>query len=190
MKTPPSEKKKKMPRSGARSKKSRGKARKASTTPEEPAPALAGNSFVALAPTDQGGPAETDEEQMSASDDAGALSVTPAIAAATTPVSSAGGVAEGSSLAEDILAAPSALPGHDPVRVETAAYVRECMLDGTTPPAWVLEMVLPDSRKHVSGPFDVKVDEVRGVPQPQQNLDVVFERVQHPTTLATPLQQQ
>ena len=42
----------------------------------------------------------------------------------------------------------------------------------------------------MSGPSDEKVDEVRGVPQPQQNLDVVFKRVQHPTTLATPIQQQ
>ena len=153
-----------MPRSGARSKKSRGKARKASTTPEEPAPALAGNSFVALAPTDQGGPAETDEEQMSASDDAGALSVTPAIAAATTPVSSAGGVAEGSSLAEDILAAPSALLAHEPVRVETAAYLRKCMLDGTTPPGWVLELVLPGSRKPVVGPSYKQMVEVNRAP--------------------------
>ena len=160
-----------MPRSGARSKKSRGKARKASPSPEEPTPALAGNSFAALAPTDQGGPAEDDEEQPDAAGEAGALS--------TTPASSGEAVEEGSSLAEDILAAPSALPGHEPVRVETAAYLRKCMLDGTTPPAWVLEMMLPDSRKPVSGSSDKKVDEVRGVPQPQKNLDVVFKRVQH-----------
>ena len=64
------------------------------------------------------------------------------------------------------------------------------MLDGTTSPAWVLEMVLPDRWKPVSALSDKKVDEVRGVSQPQQNLDVVFERVQHPTTLATPIQQQ
>ena len=171
-----------MPRSGARSKESRGKARKASPSPEEPTPALAGNSFVALAPTDQSGPVENDEEQPDAADDAGALS--------TTPASSAEAVEEGSSLAEDIFAAPSALPGHDPVRVETAAYIRKCMLDDTTPPAWVLEMVLPDSRKPVSGPSDKKIEEVRGAPQPQQNLDVVFERVQNPTTLAAPIQQQ
>ena len=171
-----------MPRSGARSKKSRGKARKASPSPEEPTPALAGNSFAALAHTDQGGPAEDDEEQPDAADEAGALS--------TTPGSAGAAVEEGSSLAEDILAAPSALPSHDPVRVETAAFLKKCMLDGTTPPAWVLEMVLPDSRKPVSGPSDEKVDEVREVPQPQQNLDVVFERVQHSTTLATPIQQQ
>ena len=142
-----------MPRSGARSKKSRGKARKASPSPEEPTPALAGNSFAALAPTDQGRPAVDDEEQRDAADEAGALS--------TTPVSAGAAVEEGSSLAEDILAAPSALTSHDPVRVETAAFLRRCMLDGTTPPAWVLEMVLPDSRKPVSGPSDEKVDEVR-----------------------------
>ena len=64
------------------------------------------------------------------------------------------------------------------------------MLDGTTPPAWVLDMVLPDRRKPVSGPSDKKVEEVRGAPQPQKNLDVVFARVQNPTTLATHIQQQ
>ena len=156
-----------MPRLGARSKKSREKARKASTTPEEPTSALAGNPCAALAPTDQGGPAETDEEQPNAADDAGALNTRPAIAASTTPASSAGAVGEGSSLAEDILAAPSTLPAHDPVRVETAAYLRKCMLDGATPPAWVLELVLPGSRKPVSGPSDKQVQEMRGVPQPQ-----------------------
>ena len=66
---------KNMPRSGARSKKSRGKARKASLSPEEPTPALAGNSFAALAPTDQGAPAVDDGEQRDAADEAGALSV-------------------------------------------------------------------------------------------------------------------
>ena len=64
------------------------------------------------------------------------------------------------------------------------------MLDGTTPPAWVLELVLPGSRKPVSGPSDKRMEEVRGAPQPQQNLDVVFERVQNPTTPATLIQQQ
>ena len=34
------------------------------TTPEEPIPAAPGNSFAALAPTDQGEPAETDEEDQ------------------------------------------------------------------------------------------------------------------------------
>ena len=179
-----------MPRSEASSKNIRGKARKASTTPEEPTPALAGNSFAALAPTDQGGPAEDDEGQPDAADDAVALSATPVIAASTTLASSAEAVGEGSSLAEDILAAPSALPAYDPVRVETAAYLRKCMLDGTTLPAWVLELVLPGSRKPVSGPSDKNMEEVRGAPQPQQNLDVVFELVQDPTTLATPIQQQ
>ena len=81
-----------MPRSGPRSKKSHGKARKASAAPEEPTPAPSGNSFAALAPTDQGGPAETDEEQPNAADDAGALNTTPAIAASTTPALSAGAV--------------------------------------------------------------------------------------------------
>ena len=124
-----------MPRSGARSEKSRGKARKAATTPEEPTPAPPGNAFAALAPTDQGGPAETNEEEPYAANYAGALSTTPDIAATTTPAPCAGAVGEGSSLAEDILAAPSTLPANGPVRVETAAYLRKCMLDGTTPPA-------------------------------------------------------
>ena len=179
-----------MPRSGARSKKRRGKARKASPSPEEPTPAPSGHSFAAFAPTDQGRPAEPDEEEEKAADDAGALSTAPAIAATTTPGPSAGAVGEGLSLAEDILAAPSTPPAIDTVRVETIAYLRNCMLDGTTPPAWVLEVVLPGSRKPVSGPSDKKMEEVRGAPQPQQNLDVVFEHVQNPTTIATPIQQQ
>ena len=93
-------------------------------------------------------------------------------------------------LGEDIVAAPSDLPALDPVRVETAVYLRKCMLDGTTPPAWVFDLVLPGSRKPLSGPFDKQTEEVRRAPQPQQNLDVVFERVQNPTTPATPIQQQ
>ena len=84
-----------MLRSGARSRKSRGTARKASTTHEEPTPAPLGNPFAALAPTDQGGPAEIQEEEPNAADDAGALSTTPAIAATTTPAPSAGAVGEG-----------------------------------------------------------------------------------------------
>ena len=190
---PPSETRKKChPQELAprRSKKSSGKARKATTTPEESTPAAPGNSFAALAPTDQGGPAKTDEEERNAADDARALGATPDIAATTTPAPSAGDVEEGSSLAEDILAAPSTLPANDPVRVETAAYRRKCMLDGTTPPAWVLELVLPGSRKTVSGPSDKQIAKVRGVQAPQQNLDVVFERVQNPPTPAAPIQQQ
>ena len=179
-----------MPRPGARSKKSGGKARKAATTPEEPTPAAPGNSFAALTSTDQGAPAETDEEEPNAADYAGALGTTPDIAATTMPAPSAGAVGEGSILAEDILAAPSTLPANDPVRIETAAYLRKCMHDGTTPPAWVSELVLPDSRKTVSGPSDRQITEVRGVPSPQQNLDAVFERAQNPPTPATPIQQQ
>ena len=177
-----------MPRSGARSKKSRAKARKASTSREQPTPAPSGNSFAAIAPTDQGGPAESDEEEENAADDAGALNTAPAIAATTMPGPSAGAVGEGSSLAEDILTAPSTLPAIEPVRVETAACLRKCMLDGTTPSAWVLELVLPGSRKPASGPSDKQMEEVRGAPQPQQNLDVVFERVQIPMTPATPVE--
>ena len=94
-------------------------------------------------------------------------------------------------MAEGILAAPiTLLPADDPVRVETAAYRRNCMLDGTTPPAWVLELVLPGIKKTVSGPSDKQIAEVRGAPSPQENLDVLFERVQHPPTPATPIQQQ
>ena len=149
-----------MPPLGARSKNCCGKARKATTTSEEPASALTGNSFAALEPTDQGGPAEDDEEQPGVADDAGWLR--------TTPTSCAEASGEDSNLAEDILAPRSALPAHDPDRVETAAYPRKCVLDGTTPPAWVLELVLPGSRKPVSGPSDKKIEEVRGTPQPQQ----------------------
>ena len=95
--------------------------------------------LVSLAPTDQGGPGETDEEkpkdeEQEAVGDAGALGTAADIAATTTPAPSAGAVRECSSLAEDILAERSTLPANDPVRVETAAYLRKCMLDGTTPP--------------------------------------------------------
>ena len=106
------------------------------------------------------------------------------------PPPSAGAVGEGSSLAEDILAVPRTLPAIDPLRVEMAAYLRKCMLDGTTPPACVLELVLPSSRKPVSEPSDKQMEQMRGAPHPQQNHDVVFERVQSPTTLVTPIQQQ
>ena len=169
---------------------SRGKARKTSTSPDEPTPAPSGNSFAALATTDQSGPAEPDEEEENAADDAGALSTSPASAATTTPGPSAEAVGEGSSLAEDILAAPSTLPAIDPVCVEMAAYLRKCVLDVTTPPAWVMELVLPSSRKPVGAASDKQMEEVRGAPQPEQNLDVVFERVQNLTTLAMPIQQQ
>ena len=114
---------------------------------------------MALASTDKGGPAGTDEEEPNAADDAGALSTTPAIAATTTPAPSAGAVGEDSSLAEDILAAPSTLPANDTVRVEAAAYLRKNMLDGTRPPPRVLELVLPGSRKPVSGPSDKQMAE-------------------------------
>ena len=106
------------------------------------------------------------------------------------PAPSAGAVGEGSSLAEDILAAPSTLPANKSVRVETATYLWKCMLDGPTSPAWVLKLVLPGRRKTVGGPSDKQIAEVRGVPSPQQNFDVVFERVQNPRKPATPIQQQ
>ena len=106
------------------------------------------------------------------------------------PPPSAGTVGEGSSLAEDILAVPKTLPAIDRLRVEMAAYLRKFMLNGTTPPAWVLEPVLPSGWKPVSKRSDKQMQEVRGAPHPQQNHDVVFERVQSPTTLVTPIQQQ
>ena len=130
-----------------------------------------------------GGPAETDEEEPNAIGDIRALSITPGIAATTTPASSARAVADGSRLAEDILAAPSTLLANDPVRVETAAYLRKCMLDGTTP-AWFLELVLPGNRKTVSGPSDKPIPQVRGVPSPQLMLFLNACRIlQHPPRL-------
>ena len=176
-----------MTRLGARSKNSRGKARKAATPPEEPTPAAPGISFADFARTDEGGPAETDEEEPNGTDGAGALGATPDIAATTTHAPSAGAVGEGSSLAEDILAAPSTLPANDPIRLVTAAYLRKCMLDGTTPPARVLKLVLHGGRKTVSGASDKQIAEVRGVPSAQHNLDVFSERVQNPLTPATPI---
>ena len=69
-----------------------------STTPEDPIPAAPGNSFAALAPTDQGEPAETDEEDPNAAGDAGALGATSDIDATTTSAPFAGDVGDGSSL--------------------------------------------------------------------------------------------
>ena len=50
-------------------------------------------------------------------------------------VSSSGQPIRSSTLAEDLLAAPSGLPTNDPVRVETTACLRRCVRDVTTPPA-------------------------------------------------------
>ena len=51
-----------------------------------------------------------------------------------------------SGLAEDLFAAGNGqnhLPANDPVRVETAKYLRKCTREGTTPAPWILQMVLP-----------------------------------------------
>lgn len=69
-----------------------------------------------------------------------------------------------SSLVEDLLAAPNAhstLPANHPVRVETAAYFKKCMLDGTTPASWALQMVLPPGRVR-AGPTEPQVQRIRG----------------------------
>ena len=181
----------KMPRSGARAKKSRGKARK-STTPRDPTPPAPANAFEALAASEEDEPSDGEEEEpepeQERQDAAGADGAVQPTNASTSSLPDSGATEGGSSLAEDILAAPSTLPAQDPVRVETAAYLRRCMLDGTTPPAWVMELVLPGSSRPAAGPSKEQVQEVRGDSLPQ-NLDVVFERVQGPPTPTTPVQQ-
>ena len=180
-----------MPRSGARAKKSRGKARK-STTPRDPTPPAPANAFEALAASEEDEPSDGEEEEpepeQERQDAAGADGAVQPTNASTSSLPDSGATEGGSSLAEDILAAPSTLPAQDPVRVETAAYLRRCMLDGTTPPAWVMELVLPGSSRPAAGPSKEQVQEVRGDSLPQ-NLDVVFERVQGPPTPTTPVQQ-
>ena len=84
--------------------------------------------------------------------------------------------AQASSLAEDVMAGPSPFPPGDPVRLETAACPRRCMLDGTTSPAWVLQMVMPGSTRPVDGPTAAQFGEVRGASTlPKQNLNVAFQ---------------
>ena len=68
--------------------------------------------------------------------------------------------AQASSLAEDVMAGPSPFPPGDPVRLETAACLRRCMLDGTTPPAWVHQLVMPASARPVDGPTAAKMGEL------------------------------
>ena len=164
-----------MPRSGARSKKIRGKARKA-TTPRDPTPPAPANAFAALAAPEEEEPSDGEEEEPEQEQEgqaaAGADGALQPTNASTSSPPDGGATEGGSSLAEDILAAPSTLPAQDPVRVETAAYLRRCMLDGTTPPAWVMELVLPGSSR--PGPSQQQIQEVRGDSLPQ-NLDVVFE---------------
>lgn len=156
-----------MPRSGSRSKKNREKARQAATTSNASTPSATTNTFAALAPPEQGGPAEAnegqaddeeeEEEEEEAAGAAATLEAIAAAAAADIPANTAsptldGAAGKGSSLAEDILAAPSTLAAYDPVRIETAAYMRKYMLDGTTLLPWVIELVLPPSETPVGGP--------------------------------------
>ena len=156
-----------MPRSGTRSKESRGKSRKTAATPHDPTPPAPTNAFAALAAPDQGEPSEDEEEEpkeqgQEEQDAAGADGALEPTNTSTSGPPDGGAAGAGSSLAEDLLAAPSTLPAQDPVRVETAAYLRRCMLDGTTPPAWVMELVLPGSSRPATGPSKEQVEEVRG----------------------------
>ena len=66
------------------------------------------------------------------------------------------------SLAEDLLPSPIALPASDPVFGDEAACLRSCMLEGTPPPAWVLQMVLPATTRPAGGPAERQIGEVRG----------------------------
>ena len=92
-----------------------------------------------------------------------------------------------SSLEEDLLSAPNAqssLAANDPVRLATAAYLTKCTEEGTTPVAWVLQMVLPPGGAH-AGPPQAQVAHVRETnslnaspSQTSQNLDCVSVRAQ------------
>lgn len=115
-----------MPCSGARSKTSRGKSRKAASAPDDPTPSAPANSFEALAPLDQGEPVKPDEEEPDGEEQeeeaagaAGSLGAAAETTSTTTSAPPGGSVGEGSSLAEDLLTASSILPAHGPVRVET-----------------------------------------------------------------------
>ena len=63
------------------------------------------------------------------------------------------------------------------------------MLNGTTPPAWVLQMVMPASAGVVNGALAAQMGEVRGVSVlPDQNLDVAFEGAENTQNdAATPI---
>ena len=163
-----------MPRSGTRSKKSRGKARKAAT-PRDPTPPAPANAFAALAAPDEEEPSDGEEEEpeqeQEEQDAAGADGALQPTNASTSGPPDGGATEGGSSLAEDILAAPSTLPAQDPVRVETAAYLRRCMLDGTTPPAWVMELVLPGSSRPAAGPSKEQVQE-----RPRQHVPPLLQK--------------
>lgn len=183
-----------MPRSGDRSKTTRGTSRKAASTLDAPTSSAptSTSSFVALAPPDQGGPVKTDEEELNEEEGetagaAGTLGAAAATISSTTAAPPGGAADEDLSLAEDLLAVPITLPTPDPVRIETAAHLRTCMMDCTRMPAWVMELVLPGSGEPVGGPTAANIGKVR-VTLPQQNLDVGFERVQNPPMPATPIQ--
>ena len=89
------------------------------------------------------------------------------------------------------MADPSPSPPGDAVRVETAACLRRCKLDGTTPPAGVLQMVMPASAGVVNEPTAAQMGEVRGVQiLPNQSLDVAFAGAANTQNdAATPIQQ-
>ena len=100
-----------MPRSGVRSKKSRGKSRKTAATPHDPTPPAPTNAFAALAAPDQGEPSEDEEEEpkeqgQEEQDAAGADGALEPTITSTSGPPDGGAAGAGSSLAEDLLAAP------------------------------------------------------------------------------------
>ena len=185
-----------MPRSGGRSGKQRTKTRLA--TEAAPSDRPDPNFFSDLAPCDDGrGTREPELEEPSPSDDG----PTPSEPEVEEPSRSddnsddddqpAGVAAQASSLPEDVMAGPRPFPPGDPVRLETAACLRRCMHDGTTPLAWVLQLVMPPNASPVDGPTAAQMGEVRGVSTlPKLNLDVAFEgAATSQTDAATPIQQ-
>ena len=65
-----------------------------------------------------------------------------------------------STRAEDLFTTPSALPSNDPVRVETAARLRRCMLERKSPLAWVMQMVLSSTTHPAGGPTERQIGEL------------------------------
>lgn len=156
------------------------------------------NPFAALAPPDQGEPPEAREEtpKEEEEEDEEESGKTGGVQQQEhggeddrqheCDDPSAGQPVGSSSLAEDLLAAPSTLPASDPVRVETAACLRKCMLEGTTPPKWVMKLVLPAPTRPAGGPTERQIGEVKGVPNTlQQKLDVAFQGVERSTIQAS-----
>lgn len=66
--------------------------------------------------------------------------------------------------AEDLLASDNAQiawRANDSVRIKTAAHLWFCMPEGTTFPAWVLQMVILGSARAMVGPNETHIEQAR-----------------------------